>query len=162
MTPKTKTGLMEFRLGDIVEVCRDAEEDWCKGTINGVGKLKGLHVLYEDGDKGWVSWDRQVLQMRRSARKKMTTNKSTSNACDIDGCSYAANRADTLKRHQALVHDFGVTWRECEEKGCSYKAKHASHLRHHLRNIHQLRSQRVKVNDAARRDAATSRSKESC
>ena len=104
---------MVFRVGDSVEIFWE-DEGWVKCTIDKMSKEKGLHVLYEDGDKEWISnddlsatdhileqeGDQLLRQTKEERREEVNTKKregvESTHACEIDCCTYVATRAGFL------------------------------------------------------------------
>ena len=139
---------MVFRVGDSVEIYWE-DEGWVKCTIDKTSKEKGLHVLYEDGDKEWVSNDDleqegdQLLRHtkeedRREGKTKKRKGGESTHACEIDGCTYVAQHAGNLRRHQASVHGVDVVFYPCQQDGCDFKTKTAGDLKQHLASIHDI------------------------
>ena len=139
---------MVFRVGDSVQVYW-SDEGWVKGVIDKTSKEKGLHVLYEDGDKEWISnddldqeGDQLIRHTKGERRKKVKTKKrkagKANHACDIDGCTYVAKKADHFRKHQVLVHGVDVVFFPCNQDGCDYRSTIVSSVRRHLAGVHDI------------------------
>ena len=140
---------MVVRVGDSVQVYWP-DEGWVKCTIDKMSSNRGVHVLYEDGDKEWISNDDldqegdQLMrhtkeeERREEAKTKKSKGGEATHACEIDGCSYVARRAGTLKRHQAAIHGVDVVFYPCNQEGCDYKSKEGGALTKHLANVHDI------------------------
>ena len=56
----------------------------------------------------------------------------------MEDCEYKAKVPGHVKRHEAMVHDIGVTFYLCGVNGCEYKAKTAGNVKIHKAAVHDI------------------------
>ncbi|RPD75576.1 hypothetical protein L226DRAFT_49212 [Lentinus tigrinus ALCF2SS1-7] len=91
---------------------------------------------------------------RRKAKKTsdISPKKEKKHVCLYEGCSYASDRSDNLKKHVNERH-LGLRPFKCEAGGCNETFKRKYDLKGHYQSYHtdlpSLRSLRAKIEDAA-------------
>ena len=127
-----------FRVGDIVEVYREQEEDWFLGKIDTVEKNKGLHVVFEEdsvsdewythGENGRGGEQLMRRPVVRVGKRERTSTKEKREMLDVavKGKSKAKKRRVGRALHPCLVNN------------CPHVTKTAQHLRQHQAGIHGI------------------------
>ena len=150
----------DVKVGDRVKAKFD-DGDWYEGSVSSVkrgkvGEVVRVWIDYDDNSYEEVKWpDKDIVVIGsdmngKKSKKKLRKRKVESRVdkAEVDGarlfycgeglCEYYSNRADSLKRHKANIHEIDVTYYLCGEDGCEYKAKDAGHVKSHKARIHGI------------------------
>ena len=119
-----------FGVGSVVEVYRCEEDSWLKGFVNGIGKVKGLHVSFEDSSSDWVAWEELDEMMRWPGNESTSSEEEDEQSEDKNkrkGSTYS-----TLTKATKIATLLSC----CHVTGCTYRTKHVGYLRKHLASVH--------------------------